>query len=169
VALIKCKECGSEVSTKAKICPQCGAPVVREYGWLHLLSGVVILVIITPVWVSCQNNIDQTFNQQEAEEQTKEQNESHEWGISVDTYRQAKSQLNRAHSDCLYRLVNSATWGGTVDHSLNKGIRWKTDGESINIIGNDVKMKNSFNAERSIFYECRYDIKTQSATIISAQ
>ena len=27
MALIKCTECGNEVSTKAKACPNCGAPV----------------------------------------------------------------------------------------------------------------------------------------------
>lgn len=27
MALIKCKECGKEVSDKAKSCPNCGAPI----------------------------------------------------------------------------------------------------------------------------------------------
>ena len=30
MSLMKCKECGKEVSTLAKTCPNCGAPVEKE-------------------------------------------------------------------------------------------------------------------------------------------
>ncbi len=30
MALINCKECGHEVSDAAKVCPNCGAPVIRD-------------------------------------------------------------------------------------------------------------------------------------------
>ena len=30
MALIKCKECGKEVSDKAKTCPNCGCPIFKE-------------------------------------------------------------------------------------------------------------------------------------------
>jgi hypothetical protein len=41
VALKKCKECGNDVSTKAKACPQCGAPIRKE-----ISAGIGCLVII---------------------------------------------------------------------------------------------------------------------------
>ncbi|WP_208091569.1 zinc ribbon domain-containing protein [Cronobacter sakazakii] len=43
MALINCKECGEQVSTKAETCPKCGAPVsLRKKG----PSGCMMLIII---------------------------------------------------------------------------------------------------------------------------
>ena len=41
MAIIKCKECGAEVSSKAKACMKCGAKVTRQFG-----SGFVLLVLL---------------------------------------------------------------------------------------------------------------------------
>ncbi|NIA07350.1 MAG: zinc-ribbon domain-containing protein [Actinobacteria bacterium] len=41
MALNKCKECGNEVSTKAKSCPKCGAALKKPGGCLRIL-GIVI-------------------------------------------------------------------------------------------------------------------------------
>lgn len=46
MALIKCKECGNEVSSKAKTCPKCGARVAAKPIGCGSLIGVVILGII---------------------------------------------------------------------------------------------------------------------------
>lgn len=46
MALIKCHECSTEVSTEAKTCPKCGAKVKKPAGltaWL--LGGIVIIVV----------------------------------------------------------------------------------------------------------------------------
>ena len=45
MALKKCKECGNEVSTKAKKCPNCGAPVKASssVGCLTII-GVIFLI-----------------------------------------------------------------------------------------------------------------------------
>ncbi len=45
MALKKCKECGNEVSTKAKKCPNCGAPVKTSssVGCLTII-GVIFLI-----------------------------------------------------------------------------------------------------------------------------
>lgn len=39
MALIKCRECGTEVSTEAKTCPKCGAKPTKEMG-----VGMVMLI-----------------------------------------------------------------------------------------------------------------------------
>ena len=42
MALVACKECGSEVSTDAKACPKCGATVgARQYG-----CGTLVLILL---------------------------------------------------------------------------------------------------------------------------
>jgi len=48
VALKKCKECGKEISTEAKTCPNCGANNCRN----NIGCGTVILVIIVGmIWI----------------------------------------------------------------------------------------------------------------------
>jgi len=43
MALIKCKECGHEVSTSAKACSNCGAPLKKDNRFLGitLIDGTV--------------------------------------------------------------------------------------------------------------------------------
>ena len=43
MALVKCKECGSEVSSKAETCPKCGARVSAKRMGCGSLIGVVFL------------------------------------------------------------------------------------------------------------------------------
>lgn len=46
VALIKCKECGAQVSTKAEACPSCGAKVKKPLG---CLGWTLLLIVMLPV------------------------------------------------------------------------------------------------------------------------
>jgi hypothetical protein len=47
MALIKCKECENEVSSKAKSCPKCGAQVARKpFGCGSVISFFFLLFII---------------------------------------------------------------------------------------------------------------------------
>ena len=43
MALTRCKECKAEVSTKAKTCPKCGAPVQKH---VYCLSGCLIIAVV---------------------------------------------------------------------------------------------------------------------------
>jgi hypothetical protein len=49
VALIKCKECGKDVSTQAKTCPNCGAKVVDPDASKNTLIGCVGIIVIVVV------------------------------------------------------------------------------------------------------------------------
>ena len=42
MALKKCKECGKEVSSTAKLCPHCGAPQPKQMG----IGSVIILLFV---------------------------------------------------------------------------------------------------------------------------
>jgi hypothetical protein len=58
MALIKCKECGNNVSTKADKCPNCGAPVTKRTSGCALLAallGGVFLIGFIGVLVSQSN------------------------------------------------------------------------------------------------------------------
>ena len=55
MALIKCSECGKEISEKAKVCPSCGNPISDTGGktskrWLWLIViGVIVGFVIWAV------------------------------------------------------------------------------------------------------------------------
>lgn len=44
MALIKCKECGSQVSTNAKACPSCGVKVPKRVGFIGMAVAAVLVV-----------------------------------------------------------------------------------------------------------------------------
>ncbi|MCK4642743.1 hypothetical protein KAU32_03805 [bacterium] len=46
MAMIKCKECKKKISSKAKKCPHCGAPVPKKMG---CFSGFILIVFIVIV------------------------------------------------------------------------------------------------------------------------
>jgi hypothetical protein len=56
MALIKCKECGADISSKAESCPQCGFRLKKKSGGCvvglfkavgGLVGGVIALVVVT--------------------------------------------------------------------------------------------------------------------------
>lgn len=51
MALVKCKECGEEVSTKAKTCPKCGAKAPKK---TSLFTWFVLILIIFGVYSANQ-------------------------------------------------------------------------------------------------------------------
>ena len=56
MALVKCHECGNEVSTSAKACPKCGAKVKKKTGVLTSIVGIFFgLTVIGMV----SSNLDQ--------------------------------------------------------------------------------------------------------------
>jgi len=46
MALIKCHECGHEISTEAKVCPQCGAKNINRKKTFTPTWGAVVIVTI---------------------------------------------------------------------------------------------------------------------------
>ena len=84
MALIKCKECGKEVSDKAETCPNCGckiekkkieAPLMEVFCFISLIiacfccltgfKGMAIGYLITIVWLAIYEN---TYNKYKKDE-----------------------------------------------------------------------------------------------------
>lgn len=53
MALVKCKECGEQVSTKAKTCPSCGAKAPKR---TSLVTWLVLVIIIVGAWGAVFNS-----------------------------------------------------------------------------------------------------------------
>lgn len=69
MALVTCKECRSQVSTQAKSCPKCGAPVAASlakprsmFAWL-----VLPLTAVAVIWVAVESRIEKRDEAQRAE------------------------------------------------------------------------------------------------------
>ena len=50
--MINCKECGKEISNKAKTCPSCGSPVTKNIGCWGLILAIVFIGFIISIIVS---------------------------------------------------------------------------------------------------------------------
>lgn len=48
MALIACKDCGTEVSTSAKACPKCGAKVPKVKWWLWVPLALILAFFAFP-------------------------------------------------------------------------------------------------------------------------
>jgi len=46
MALMKCKECGNEISTKATSCPKCGAAIKKKTGCLAYVGAAFLIIIV---------------------------------------------------------------------------------------------------------------------------
>ena len=60
MALIKCSECGKEVSDKASNCPNCGAPIKEDEIQKEVKAGIrvtkklaIILIAILSIIIIC--------------------------------------------------------------------------------------------------------------------
>jgi len=62
MALRKCRECGSQVSSRAAACPQCGAPTKRKTNPLvGLLAFIIIIIVCAGVCTEVFNLGDKTL------------------------------------------------------------------------------------------------------------
>lgn len=75
MALVKCKECGEKVSTKAKACPNCGAKPPKKTSFV---TWGVLLIIGLAVYGGMQENASKTPEQRAAEAQERQQREAEE-------------------------------------------------------------------------------------------
>ena len=48
MSLVKCKECGKEISDTAKLCPNCGVQIKQKYNKrIKIIISVIILIVIS--------------------------------------------------------------------------------------------------------------------------
>jgi len=57
MALIKCGECKNEVSKRAKMCPNCGAPIRKSIGCGGLLL-IILIVFVVIIGSSTMNTVN---------------------------------------------------------------------------------------------------------------
>lgn len=53
MAMTKCKECGTDISTTADACPKCGAKQIRTSGCAKAVLAVVVLFVLATIVGQC--------------------------------------------------------------------------------------------------------------------
>ncbi|HPT72362.1 MAG TPA: zinc ribbon domain-containing protein [Candidatus Cloacimonadota bacterium] len=53
--LTKCKECGHEISTDAKVCPNCGKQIIKSSSCMIVLLSALILIMLILIIGFCSN------------------------------------------------------------------------------------------------------------------
>ena len=114
MALIKCPECGREVSDKAKKCPQCGYPIEKVFARESIgknvksnildrikmnkkaISIIIIVVFVAIIFKSINGSTNQEYC------------EGLKWGTSLERVEKKYPGLDYDEDeDCYYTLVDS--------------------------------------------------------------
>lgn len=147
MALIKCKECGNEISTKAEACPKCGAKVAQNAGcgtvFGAIFLGVILIVVLSSMFgSSSETGAEETANCKPDDLQCL----GDKGVIAAGVY--CKNNIEKM-------ALHSVKWtDGTFDMKFSH-FRWKdkTNGV-ITYIGDKVEFQNGFGAFTPMTYEC---------------
>lgn len=94
MALIRCRECNSEISTEASACPKCGAKVPRTKWWLW---GPLALVLILFIFGAVNGPKTTTDLANMETEQCLRRHGEGEWrassGVTLETFCKTKGAL----------------------------------------------------------------------------
>lgn len=165
MALIKCEECGNEISTKAEACPKCGAPVkaqihsefTRPLKPLEAIGSIIIAGLVIwwlaspsateskPVAQDCKSDDLQCLGDKGI--------------VGASVYCQDAIEKFAAHS---------VKWtDGTFEMKFSR-FRWhdKAKGE-ITYVGDKAEFQNGFGAFTPVIYEC--DMGPDTKTVLDAR
>lgn len=85
MALVKCKECGEKVSTKAKTCPNCGAKAPKKtslFTWIVLIFIVFVIYAVSKAPSTSVNTATSKSTKSQAIATTKTKITKPSWGTS---------------------------------------------------------------------------------------
>lgn len=163
VALVKCKECGARVSTKADACPSCGAKGKKPVGCLGW--AFVILVFIPAMIIAFGGSGSGTGSKSsETDSQTAADKAALDQACFGSLQCIAEKKLIYAHVACpphIERLAtNSAKWTdeGFLEKKFSR-YRWSGEGPgNVTYIGDKVQFQNGFGAYINVVYACEVDV-----------
>ncbi|WP_454844939.1 zinc ribbon domain-containing protein [Ralstonia thomasii] len=171
MALIKCRECGKDVSTEAAACPNCGAPPLRSSATVaggkpkkkQSLVGVLFLAIVGAVAIAqCSSNDEKKGETKPvAQECAKDdlQCKGDKAVVAASVY----------CKDPIERLArHSVRWtDGTFELKFSR-FRWadKAAG-TLTMIGDKAEFQNGFGAYTAVTYEC--DLAADGKTVLDVR
>lgn len=76
MALIKCKECGHQISKKAESCPNCGAVLKKKRGNIGCGGLIVVLIVLFYFYSTIQDSREESAKQQVRSSQLAQYNQN---------------------------------------------------------------------------------------------
>lgn len=168
MALIKCHECGNQVSTEAAACPACGAKpktpmsLIIKFGGGFLLFVAVIIAVTAPS-TSSKPATDAVEASNAAEKGRKDEacrNDLQCWG---------EKGISTAHVYCkdpVERMAaHSVKWTdeGMFDHKFSR-FKWLDQERGlVTYFGDKAQFQNGFGAYTNVVYSCDVDVANHKA------
>jgi len=165
VALVKCTECGNEVSDKAKTCVKCGAPMVKQQTDAgKMLGGLGVLIVGALITWGCASD-NSARNGSDAANQAQSCSKD-------DLQCLGDKEIVAAAIYCKDPIERLAThivkWtGGTFEMKFSR-FRWTDEpGGPITYIGDKAEFQNDFGAYTPVIYQC--DVAGDGKTVLAVR
>lgn len=174
MALIKCKECGKNISTKANVCPHCGFDITKHKKQQVLIVSVILIIIAVicfSVGSSDNKSATKTSQQQSSnaaynEQQDDQKPESCEQSLDC-LANKFNSEAAQACKAELQKLPKQNYEWINYFPIIFDNYQWQNkEYLTIKYIGNEIKTQNSSGVWYRTYYYCIYD--TANRKVIDA-
>ncbi|WP_234775206.1 zinc ribbon domain-containing protein [Paraburkholderia tropica] len=168
MALIKCKECGAEISDKAPACVKCGAPVKRpESKTAQALGGLIVIGLI--IWIGVEifggssKSSTNPASAQSTQADTCKKDDLQCLGdkgvVGAGVYCKSPIESMAKHD---------VKWtDGTFEMKFSR-FRWKNQSAGvITYVGDKAEFQNGFGAFSPVIYEC--DMASDNKTVLDVR
>lgn len=158
MALKKCKECGHSVSSKAKTCPSCGAPVKRGTSIWSLLGLIVVVGLVA----SAFGPEGDTSQPQAPSPKDDEKRAMSPEQCVEDLHCWSDANFNHATVDCEMAVEKLAKysfrWKKEHFQPALTNVKWLDKGKkTLSYLGDNVEFQNGFGAWQRQTYRCDYN------------
>lgn len=168
MALIKCRECGTEISDKAAACVKCGAPVTKPptkaTGAVAALITLGIVCIVSAfLWAPGSSSKNRDANTEKPSAEACKKDDLQCLGdkgiIAASVY--CKNPIERL-------AAHNVRWtDGTFELKFSR-FRWAdSKAQTITYIGDKAEFQNGFGAYTPVVYEC--DLAPDNKTVLDVR
>lgn len=166
MALVKCHECGGDVSSEAAACPKCGAkpklpkPSPRKFSLIEKI-GIGIGAIIFVVWIFAPSKNDQQDTSATA-------NVANDAACRKDLQCWGDKNLSAAHVYCKDSIEREAKYSvkwtdeGMFATKFSRFNWLNQNAGTLRYFGDKAQFQNVFGAYQNMIYECDIDPATNA-------
>lgn len=170
MALIKCRECGKDVSTEAAACPSCGAPVAqiakaavaaKAKKHSNILGTFFLAIVFAAVIATCSKDDKMEESKPAAPECAKDDLQCNGDKAIVAASVYCKAPIERL-------ALHSVRWtDGTFELKFSR-FRWlDKEAGTLTMIGDKAEFQNGFGAFTPVTYEC--DLAADGKTVLDVR